>query len=49
MRTKYTAEHDDDINCDWRAWNYPQGLERRLEDLEISGRIETLKTTAMMR
>ena len=26
---------DSDTNCNWCTWNYPKGLVRRLEELEI--------------
>ena len=48
QRTKKAMEHDGmcDINCNWYAWN---GLEERLEELEIRGWIENIQTTALLR
>ena len=34
-------EHEGDTICKWSAWNGPPRL---LEELEIRGRIETMKT-----
>ena len=33
-------ESDDDTNCDWYVWYCHQ----RMEDLEISGRVNTIQT-----
>ena len=51
LRTKKAVEpvHDGDTNCDWYAWNGSKGLERRLEELEIGGWIDTIQTTALLR
>ena len=42
-------ESDDDTNSNWRSWNSPQRLVKRLEDLEIRGQLETIQTTELVR
>ena len=42
---KETMEHEGDssgTNCSWSALNSPKELGRRLEQLEIRGRMETI-------
>ena len=47
QRTKKPVEHgDDDTNCNSRTWNV---LQRRLEELEIGGRAETIQTIVLLR
>ena len=53
-KTKKTMEHnikgDGDINCDWCAWKDSHNLgKKRLEELKIKGRIETIQTTVLLR
>ena len=40
---------DGDTNYNWSIWNGLQRLEKRTEKLEISGRIDTIQTTASLR
>ena len=46
---KKTMEHESDIyiNWDWCSWY--KGLIKGLEDLEITGRLETIQTTKLLR
>ena len=48
QRTEKVVENEGDSNpnCIWRTWNDPQ---RRMEGLKIGGRIETIKTTTLLR
>ena len=50
-RTKKAVEHegDGDTKCNWRTWNSPQSLQRRLEELEIGGRTGIIQTAALLR
>ena len=41
-------EGESDTNCCECTWNGPKNLEKRLENLEIRGRIETIQTTALL-
>ena len=47
-KKKKAEQHDGngDTNCKWCCWN---GLQRRLEELEIRGRIEPIETTTLLR
>ena len=48
---KKAMEHrsNGDIDCNWRTRNRPQkNLLRKLEELKIEGRIETIQTTALL-
>ena len=38
-----------DTNCSWCTWNDPQRSLKGLEDLEIRGQEETIKTAALLR
>ena len=38
-----------ETNCSCSTWNSPQRLGKRLEEFEIIGRIETTKTTVLLR
>ena len=40
---------DSDIKGNWCARNIPNGLLKGLEDLEIRGQVETIKTTVLSR
>ena len=48
---KKIVEHegDGDTNCSWCAWNGLQKIEKRLEELDIRERIETILTRALLR
>ena len=36
-----------DTKCNWCTWNRPRGFEKRLEEMEIRGRIETIQTITL--
>ena len=38
-----------DSNCNNYTWNSPRDLEKRVWELEIGGRIETIQTTALLK
>ena len=42
-------EDDSDTSCNWWVRNIAKGLLKGLEDLEISARVETIQTTAILR
>ena len=42
-------EGDGDTNCRWCAWDGPQKPGKRLEELEIRGRVEILQTTELLK
>ena len=42
-------EGDCDTNCNWCAQNNPKKLDKALEEVKISGRAETIQTTALLR
>ena len=48
---KKTIEHesDSDTNCGWCIGTIPKGLVKEWENLEISGQVETMQITALLR
>ena len=44
-------EHEGDnyTNCDWCFGTVTKGLLKGLEDLQVSGRVETIQTTALLK
>ena len=42
-------ENDDDTNYNWIPWNGLQEPEKRLDELEIRGRIETILATTELK
>ena len=42
-------ESDDYTNYNWRSWYSRQSLVKGLKDLEITGRVETIQITALLR
>ena len=46
LKKAMEREYDGDTKCSWFAW---KGLERRREELEIRGRIDTIQSTALLR
>ena len=49
LKTTIEYEGDGDINCTWCALKVPKGLVKRVVELDIRGRIETIQTTALLR
>ena len=51
QRAEKAVEHksDGDNSWSWCARKFPQGLEKRLEKLEIGERIKTIQTAALLR
>ena len=37
-------EDESDTSCNWCTWNIPEGLLKRLEELEIRGGVKTIQT-----
>ena len=36
-------------NCNWCVWTVTKGLLKGLEDMEVGGKMETIKTTTLLR
>ena len=51
LKKKKAVEHngDHDTNGSLCDWNDPQRLVKKMEELEIRGRIETIRSTALLR
>ena len=51
QRDEKAVEHeeDSDTNRSWSSWNSSQKPEERLKEMKSSQRIETIKTTAILK